>query len=125
MNEHHAAEIFMWSWVTLAMCSMGLVTHLLLAWAEDRKAAKASPDWDIHPDRCVTTWFLDDPTGPLVATVCAAAFYVALPELQRLPLVADLFGTELGFSPLGAFGVGLGGSYIGKKLVVLFSRSAS
>jgi hypothetical protein len=121
-TSHHAAEMFTWSWVTLIMCLLGLVTHLLLAWAEDRKAAKAGPDWATNPDRCVTTWYLDDPVGPTVAVVCAVAFYIALPELAQLPLVADLIGAKLGFSPLGAFGVGLGGSYLGKKLTSLFSK---
>ena len=119
MNPHHAAEVFTWSWVTLAMCVMGLATHLLLAWAEDRKAVKDIPT---HPDRCLWTWYLDDPTGPSIAIVCAAAFYIALPELAQLPLVTDLIGTKLGFSPLGAYAVGLVGSFLGKKLTVLFSK---
>lgn len=122
---HHAAEVFSWSWVTLIMCALGLATHLLLAWAEDRKTAKASPDWATHPDRCLWSWYLDDPAGPTVAIICAVAFYVALPELATLPVIKDLIGAELGFSPLGAYGVGLGGSFLGKKLTVLFSRSST
>jgi hypothetical protein len=118
--NHHAAEVFSWSWVTLIMCALGLTTHLLLAWAEDRKAVKSDPT---HPDRCLWSWYLDDPTGPTVAIVCAIAFYIALPELAVLPLVKDVIGAELGFSPLGAYAVGLVGSFLGKKLTVLFSRS--
>lgn len=127
VSAHHAAEVFTWSWVTLAMCMMGLATHLLLAWAEDRKAAKnpAAPgvDWKSSPERCFWTWWMDDPVGPTIAVICAAAFYVALPELAKLPVIKDLIGTELGFSPLGAFGIGLGGSFLGKKLTVLFSKA--
>ena len=115
--SHHAAEVFSWSWVTLSMCFMGLLTHLLLALAEDRKGAAVD-----HPDRCLWTWYKNDPAGPTVAIVCAAAFYLALPELAQLPVIGELIGTQLGFSPLGAYGVGLGGSFLGKKLTVLFSK---
>ena len=119
---NHAAEVFIWSWVTLAMCLMGLATHLLLAWAEDRKIAKATEEWPDHPDRCLWSWYTDDPTAPSVAIICAAAFYIALPELAKLPVIGEMIGTDLGFSPLGAYGVGLGGSFLGKKLTVLFSK---
>lgn len=114
-----AAEEFTWSYTTLITCTIGYLTHIILVWGEDRKNAPVSTD---GKKLSFTAWLSDDWSVPAVGLLGAIVGYILLPSLGKLPLIGPLMGDQtITFSALGAYAVGLAGSYLARKLATLFT----
>lgn len=111
-----AAEEFTWSYTTLTTCAVGYLTHVVLLWGEDRKNAPAGTD---GKKLSFTAWFVNDWSVPGVGLLGAVIGYILLPSLNAVPVIGPMIGDKITFSALGAYGVGLGGSYLARKLAAL------
>lgn len=94
--------------VTVALCALGFLIHVLTRWGEFRKTGAAVG---------LVEYLRLDVPGWAVAVLSTVAAYLILPE------AGALLGASITLSPLGALTAGYMGSSLGAKLPALFGRT--
>lgn len=94
--------------VTVALCVLGFVLHVLTRWGEFRKTAATVG---------LVEYLRLDVPGWTVAVLSTVAAYLILPE------AGAILGASVSLTPLGALTAGYMGSSLGAKLPALFGRT--